>query len=152
MSKFEKVGEKSWIIEVEQAPDGEHFIQLNDEILDGSGFAIGDELDWKDNGDGSYTLTKKKPTVWVQVDCISQMRVRYMVEVPADHPEYALDTVTCEEAKEFSQEWLGETIVSHRVISESDALKLCDKDNDYAVGWKENHKIKTFFTKMEDYE
>ena len=85
--------------------------------------------------------------VWVMVETISQYRMRYMVEAPASNPEYALDDVTCEDAKEFSQLWLGETIVSHRVISEEEALKTCDEENDYAKDWSSEHKIKTFFTK-----
>lgn len=141
--------EKSWILEVEQTPDGEYFIQLTDEILAGSGFEIGDEFDWIDNHDGSFTLTKKKKinNVWVMVETISVFRQRYVVQAPADSPEYALDDVTMETAKEFSQEWIGEQIVSHRVISEEEALKQCDLDNEYASSWDDDHKIKTFFTK-----
>jgi hypothetical protein len=150
MSKIEKIGEKRWIIEVEQAPDGDCFIQVNDEILEGSGFKIGDELDWKDNGDGSFTLTKKEPKVWVMVDAIQTFRMRYLVEAPADHPEYALDTVTCNEAKEFSQEALPEIIVSHRVVTEEEALKVCDVDNDYLKSWTKEQKIKNFFTFVDD--
>lgn len=85
--------------------------------------------------------------VWVMVDTVSQFRMRYMVEVPADHPEYALDTVTCAEAKEFSQEWVGETIVSHHVLTEEQALIQCDKDNDYCKSWSAEQKVKAFFTK-----
>jgi hypothetical protein len=70
-----------------------------------------------------------------------------MVQAPADHPEYALDDVTMQTAKEFSQLDIGETIVSHRVISHDDALKLCDEDNNYTNGWTEEHKVKSFFTK-----
>jgi hypothetical protein len=86
--------------------------------------------------------------VWVLVECISTFRERYMVEAPADHPEYALDDVTMQRPKEFSQHWLGETIVSHRVMeSTAEALVLCDLDNDYCSDWTDEQKIKTFFTK-----
>lgn len=86
--------------------------------------------------------------VWVMVEAISQFRMRYMVEAPADHPEYALDDVTMQTAKEFSQEWLGETIVSHRVMSSTaEALVQCDLDNDYCSSWDDEQKIKVFFTK-----
>lgn len=141
---------KSWIIEVEQAPDGEYFIQLTEEMLEGSGFKIGDVLDWKDLGDGSFMLTKAedKPQelVWVAVDTVSMFRMRYMVQVPASNPEWALDTVTCEEAKEFSQVHVGETIMSHRVVSEEEALKICDEDNDYLKSWSTEKKIDSLFT------
>lgn len=84
---------------------------------------------------------------WVLVECVSQFRMRYMVEVPAEHPEYALDTVTMNEAKEFSQEHIGETIVSHRAMTEEEALQLCDQDNSYVVGkWTNAQKKAAFFT------
>ena len=129
-----------------QEKDGEFFIELNDEILEGTGWKIGDDLIWTDNKDGSWTLSKSDK-VWVMVECIQQYRMRYMVQAPADHPEYALDDVTMQEAKEFSQLDIGETIVSHRVISHDDALKLCDEDNDYTSGWTEEQKVRSFFTK-----
>lgn len=85
---------------------------------------------------------------WVLVEAVSQFRMRYMVEVPEENPEWALDTVTMQEAKEFSQEWLGETIVSHRVMKdEEEALRLCEQDNDYCCTWDDGQKIKAFFTK-----
>jgi hypothetical protein len=142
-----------WICEVEQAPDGEYFIQLTDEMLEGSGFAIGDALDWKDNKDGSWTLTKKEPEedkVWVMVDALMTYRMRYCVQAPASNPEYALDDVTMQTTKEFSQEALPEQICSWRVVSQEEALAMCDKDNDYAKSWTDEHKIKTFFTKEGD--
>ena len=91
--------------------------------------------------------------VWVLVETVSQFRMRYMVRTPIDHPEYALDTVTCQEAKEFSQEHLGETIVSHHIMnSRLTALQLCDKDNHYCKDWTEQQKIDAFFTLEKDYE
>jgi hypothetical protein len=135
-----------YTLEVQENEDGEFFIELNDEILEGTGWKIGDDLVWKDNNDGSWTLSKSDK-VWVLVECVQQYRMRYMVQAPADHPEYALDDVSMQTAKEFSQLDIGETIVSHRVISHDDALKLCDEDNDYTSGWTEEHKVKSFFTK-----
>jgi len=84
--------------------------------------------------------------VWVLVETVQMFRHRYVVETPLHNPEWALDTVTCEEAKEFSQEWLGETIVGHRIVSETEALQLCDKDNSYLKDWTEEQKKKSFFT------
>ena len=139
---------KSWIVPVEESEDGEFFITLNEEMLDESGFVLGDKLDWIDNKDGSYTLTKKKEDkVWVMVECVSTFRERYMVQAPADHPEYALDTVVMNEAKEFSQLHIGEHIVSHRVVTESEALRMCDEDNDYCRTWNDELKMHSFFTK-----
>jgi hypothetical protein len=55
-------------------------------------------------------------------------------------------------AKEFSQEYLGEQIVSHRVVTYDEALSLCDKDNDYVVSWDTETKVKNFFTTLVDQE
>jgi hypothetical protein len=127
----------------------EYFIELGEEVIKQVGWAPGDTLDWKDNKDGSFTL-QKKDTEWVLVEAVSTFRQRYMVEVPVGKTEWALDTVSMEEAKEFSQEWLGETIVSHRVISKEDALELYVKDNSYAKEWNEENKIKNGFTSWEE--
>jgi hypothetical protein len=138
---------KSWILEVNRTTGtDDYFIELNDEILAETGFKIGDELEWADRGDGSWSLKKKEEKSWVMVEAVHTFRMRYMVEVPAEHPEYALDTVTMDAAKEFSQEFIGQQIVSHRVISEEDALKLCDVDNYYCAKWDNQKKIETFFT------
>jgi hypothetical protein len=95
----------------------------------------------------------KTETQWVLVECISTFRERYMVQVPVgiddqgnDKSLWALDTVTMNEAKEFSQEHLGEQIVSHRVVTKEDALALCDVDNDYTREWTADQKLNSFFT------
>jgi hypothetical protein len=85
--------------------------------------------------------------VWVMVDCISTFRMRYMVEAPTSNPEYALDDVTMQTAKEFSQEWLGEQIASHRVMTTAEALVQCDLDNSYCSEWNDDQKINAFFTR-----
>lgn len=142
---------KTWTLDVQKNDEGEYFIEFNDEILAESGFNVGDDIEWIDNKDGSFTL-KKSDKVWVMVEAIQTFRSRYMVQTPADHPEYALDTVVSEDAKEFSQEYLGETIVSHRVMSRDDALKQFDEDNAYLKQWSEEQKLKSSFTFEEDLE
>jgi hypothetical protein len=48
---------RSWTLDVKRDPNTEdHYIQLNEEILNMSGFKIGDKLKWIDNLDGSYTV------------------------------------------------------------------------------------------------
>ena len=89
----------------------------------------------------------KEGSVWVLVEAIMSYRMRYMVEAPATNPEYAMDDVTMEDAKEFSQLALQEVITSHRVLTEDEAITLCDIDNDYTSGWTKEQKIKSFFTK-----
>jgi len=149
---------KSWTINLEEDPEtGDLILPLNDDILEQTGWKTGDSIDWIDNKDGSWTM-KKIETQWVLVETISTFRERYMVEVPVgvdrygkDKADWALDTVIMEEAKEFSQEHLGETIMSHRVVTKEEALALCDKDNDYARVWNDELKMKNFFTTMAEH-
>lgn len=141
---------QSWILDVQENEDGELFIQLTEDMLEASGFKIGDTFDWKDNGDGSFTLIKKEETELVMVECISTFRQRYVVEVPKGKAEWALDTVTMEEAKEFSQLHIGETIVSHRVVSLDEALEISDIDNHYCKSWTDQQKIDNFITLESD--
>jgi hypothetical protein len=133
---------------VEDEDTGDLILPIGDELMAEVGWEVGDTLNWVDNKDGSFTIIKKQEveTELVLVECISQFRQRYMVEVPKGKAEWALDTVTMEQADEFSQEHLGETIVSHRVVSKEEMLALCDKDNDYAKSWNDEHKMKTFVT------
>ena len=87
---------------------------------------------------------------FVLVETLSQYRMRYVVEVPDNHNEgefpctsiqWAEDTVTMEEMKEFSQKWLGETILDSREVNLEEILKICDVDNDYLKSWTEEQKM-----------
>ena len=155
-----KTGDTSWVATLQKDPDtGDLILPLPDEVMESNGFEIGDVLNWKDNKDGTYSITKKvsEETQWVLVECVSTFRQRYMVEVPVGTDEHgkdktlwALDTVTMEEAKEFSQEHIGEQIISHRVVTKKYALELSDIDNDYTKSWNEETKMKNFFTTLEE--
>ena len=96
-------------------------------------------------------------TQLVLVEAVQSYRMRYVVEVPVgiddygnDKATWALDTVTMNEAAEFSQLALPEIIISHRVISAEEALVLCNQDNDYCESWSDELKIKTFITPFPD--
>lgn len=87
---------------------------------------------------------------YVLVETLSQYRMRYVIEVPDDHNDgefpcsaitWAEDTVTMEEMKEFSQKWLGETIIGSREIDKPEILRLCDEDNAYLTSWTEEQKM-----------
>jgi hypothetical protein len=53
-----------------------------------------------------------------------------------------LDDVTCGGPEEFDQEHLGETIVSHRVVTEEEVLSEYDKGNlAYLSGWSKEKKL-----------
>jgi hypothetical protein len=75
--------------------------------------------------------------------------MRYVVEVPVGKSDWALDTVSMDEAKEFSQLSLGETIVSHRIVTKDEVLKLSDIDNSYCRSWTDTEKLEAFVTPME---
>jgi hypothetical protein len=101
---------------------------------------------------------------YVLVDAISQFRMRYVVEVPDDcenpldpnlypvTPEgYAMDTVACDEAKEFSQEHLGETIVSTREVTLEEAIAQYRKDEPMiGSAWDDETIIKNAITTLDD--
>ena len=150
---------KVWTIDLQEDPiTSDLILEFPPEMLEQAGWREGDSLIWKDNGDGSFMLTKQE-TKWVLVECVSTFRNRYMVEVPVGTDDYgndktlwALDTVTMQEAKEFSQEYLGEHIASHRVVTYDEALALCDKDNDYTISWDTDKKVKNFFKTLSDQE
>ena len=49
-----------WTLTVEEDPEtGESILQLPPDLLANIGWKEGDELEWNDNGDGSWSLTKK---------------------------------------------------------------------------------------------
>lgn len=52
-----------WTITAEEDPDtGEVVLPLPEELLKLQGWVEGDTLEWTDNGDGSWSLTKVSPT------------------------------------------------------------------------------------------
>ena len=91
---------------------------------------------------------------YVVVTCISSFRERYCVPVSElqklnedkvitveEAAEWARDSVTMEEVKEFSQHWLGETILDTFVLDKERMLALFDRDNDYLKSWTEEQKL-----------
>lgn len=149
---------KTYTVDVQQCPDSDDcFIEFPLEMMNEVQWKEGDNINWADNKDGSYTLTKvedpvEHPMEYVLVECVSTFRTRYMVQVPKGKADWALDTVTMDEAQEFSQEHLGEQIVSHRVVTKEQVLEICDQDNDYTKAWEDDKKIEVFCTPWtEDY-
>ena len=47
-----------WQLPVELEPSGECFVTFPDDLLEAANLKEGDQVEWVDNGDGSYTLTK----------------------------------------------------------------------------------------------
>jgi hypothetical protein len=53
----------SWTIIVEEDPEtGELILPLPEDMLELQGWVEGDTLEWNDNGDGSWSLTKITPS------------------------------------------------------------------------------------------
>ena len=48
---------KKWVLPVEQVHD-DYFISFPDDLLEAADLKEGDQVEWFDNGDGSYTLKK----------------------------------------------------------------------------------------------
>lgn len=51
--------QNSWILDVKEAEDGEPYIELPDELIDSLGWKEGDVVEWKDNGDKTWSIIKK---------------------------------------------------------------------------------------------
>lgn len=50
----------TWTLTVEEDPEtGDAIIQFPPDLLANAGWSEGDTLEWTDNGDGSWSLTKK---------------------------------------------------------------------------------------------
>ena len=94
---------------------------------------------------------------YVVVTCVSTFRQRYCVPVselqklntdvdimsdPVKQIEWANDSVTMEEVKEFSQSHLGEQILDTFILDEERVLQLFDRDNDYLKEWTKEQKLK----------
>ena len=95
---------KTYTLEVKENENGDAIIDFPEDVMTQAGWHEGDNIQWIDNKDGSWTLTKINPSdekEWVLVECISTFRQRYMVQVPQGKAEWALDTVTMEEAKDL---------------------------------------------------
>ena len=131
------------IVTLEHDENGDLILPLGDELCDELGWKIGDTIEWTDNNDGSWTMTKQEiKKELVIVECVSTFRMRYVVEVPVGKKEWAMDTVVMNEAEEFSQEHISENIVSHRVIDEAEYLRMFNEDNSYLSKWKDEDKFK----------
>lgn len=131
------------IVKLEEDQDGYLVLPIPEEMWEELGWNIGDTIDWVDNGDGTWTLRKKQvEKELVLVECISTFRMRYVVEVPVGKKDWACDSVVMGEVEEMSQHHIGEDIVSHRVISNDEFVKIFDEDNDYLKSWNTEQKMR----------
>lgn len=134
---------KSYTANVEyDASSDDYYIALDDKISKELGWNIGDTLIWKDNKDGTFTVTKKENMEDLKlflVETVSIFRHRYAIK--AKSLEHAYDTVVLEEATEISQKHIDENIVSGREITEEEYIKMYDEDNEYSSSWDKSKKL-----------
>lgn len=127
-----------YTIQLVEDENGDTILPLPDDVVTQLGWKEGDSIAWS-MADGAIAMTKvDPPKQLVMVESISTFRHRYLVEVPEGEKDWASDTVAMDEASEFSQTFLGETIVSERVVTKETALKLFREDNVYFNGWTDD--------------
>jgi len=80
------------------------------------------------------------------IDCTSTHHIRYVIETGDDVT--ILEKILCDvdendhELKEFSQDFLGETVISaSRIVSEDEYLLMFDEDNEYLKDWNKEKKL-----------
>jgi hypothetical protein len=138
-----------WTLPIQENENGELYIELNDEIMSQTGLDVGDTLNWKDNKDGSFSLTKAEGDLYI-VESISMFRIRHVVR--AKNAEHAMDEVVCDNGnlKEFSQKHIDSNITDARKITREEFLTLFDQDNSYLSSWTEDKKLE--FINTIDYD
>ena len=63
------------------------------------------------------------------IEAISQYRMVYCIE--ADNIEEAVRYKMIEDPEELGQRWLGETVISSRVVTDNEIVELFDDLNEY---------------------
>ena len=137
-------------VKLKKDKSGNLILPLGDEVMKEVGWDIGDTIEWSDNGDGSWTMSKKVKTKLVLVDTVSSFRIRYVVEVPEDaSEEIAHDFVLNGDPKELSQVHTKEEVVGSRVVTDKQYLKVFDSDNEYLSSWTDEMKLDKFINRWD---
>jgi hypothetical protein len=56
-----------WTLEVQEDPEtGDAILEFPPELMEQAGWKEGDNLTWKDLGNGSWSLTKEQPDVTIE--------------------------------------------------------------------------------------
>jgi len=139
-------------VKLKQDESGNLILPISEKLMKEVGWEIGDSIEWSDNGDGSWTMTKKVKTKLVMVETVSSFRIRYVVEIPEDaEEEMAHDRVLNDgDVKEFSQVHISEEVSGSRVITNRQYLKVFNEDNMYLRSWKEDSKFTAFVNKWDN--
>ena len=80
------------------------------------------------------------------VEAIATYHMKYLIAQPDDHqPEWCMDTVTCEEADDLVQNYLGEQILGFEEVDDAGILK--HTKGSYVESWP-LEQVKEVFTKV----
>lgn len=133
-----------YTVTIEEDENGDSILPLPDDVVTQLGWKEGDTIAWS-MVDGAIAMTKVDPpkTQLVMVETVSTFRHRYIVEVPGGEADWALDTVTMDEAEELSQQHLGEQIVSHRVVNKEEICTMFREDNKYLSSWTDDQILQS---------
>lgn len=139
--------DKTVTVTLKTDENGDVIMPLPDDVIDGTGWQLGDKIEFTKTENGSVVM-KKFETELVLVETVSMFRMRYVVEVPKGKKEYAADTVVTGrdtdnvEIVELSQEHLDEVVSSTRVIDKEEYLRIFNEDNDYLRSWNDELKLR----------
>lgn len=138
--------ENKYTVTLQSNENGDVVLPLADEVIEGTGWGLGDKIEFCMSDNGSFVM-KKLETELVMVETISVFRMRYVVEVPKGKHEWACDSVVSErnpdgtEIQEFSQDHVAENITSFRAIDKEEFLRMFDEDNAYLKDWNLKQKF-----------
>ena len=80
------------------------------------------------------------------VEAIATYHMKYLIAQPEDHqPEWCMDTVTCDEADDLCQNFLGEQILGYKEVD--DKQLITEVENSYVAEW-DVEQIKEVFAKV----
>lgn len=139
--------DKTVTVTLKTDENGDVIMPLPDDVIDGTGWQLGDKIEFTKTENGSVVM-KKFETELVLVETVSMFRMRYVVEVPKGKKEYAADTVVIGkdtdnvEIVELSQEHLDEVVSSTRLIDKEEYLRIFNEDNDYLRSWNDELKLR----------
>jgi hypothetical protein len=69
VEQMKKLGENKWVLEVQEDPEtGDCILEFPPEMLAQVGWKEGDTLEWKDAGNGAWSIAKKDTTVSTETD------------------------------------------------------------------------------------
>lgn len=143
---------KTYIATVTDAEDGsgDVIIPLDPSMVSSLGWKPGDTVIWKDNNDGTFSITKKEIMTkkLLMVESVSMFRMRYLVEVDEGDEELTsaeldnmLEGLKADECEELGQKHIGQQLMSTRIVSHDEALALALEDNPYTNSGMVNRLI-----------